>query len=233
MNTPNKFPGLPVTGSATRRGSVSELLATHTVLRNTYLLLSATLVFSALMAGLATMMNVGRINPLLSFAGMIGLLFWVQAARNSAMGLVAVFAFTGFVGFITGPIVSMYARAFPNGSELVMTALGGTGAIFLALSAYAMISRRDFSRMGSFLVIGAVVLMVASIANIFLHIAGLQLAVSAAAMVVFSGFMLYDTGRILDGGETNYISATVGLYLNIYNVFMSLLSILGFANRDD
>jgi len=232
MSSPNDFRVTTINGTATRRGGVSEVLATNTVLRNTYLLLAATLLFSAATAGLAVMLKVGRLNPLLTFGGMLGLLFWVQAARNSAWGLLAVFAFTGFVGFMTGPIVQMYVRVIPNGSNVVMLALGGTGAIFTALSTYALVSKRDFSKMGSFLIIGAVVLMVASVANLFLHIGGLSLAISAAAMVVFSGLMLYDTGRILDGGETNYISATVSLYLDIYNVFMSLLNLLSGSSRN-
>lgn len=232
MNSPNDTRVTTINPAGTRSGGVSELLATHTVLRNTYLLLAATLLFSAATAGLAVMLNIGRINPFIALGGMLGLLFWVQAARNSAWGLLAVFAFTGFIGFMTGPIVQMYVRVIPNGANVVMMALGGTGAIFTALSAYALISKRDFSKMGSFLIIGVVVLMVASVANLFLHIGGLSLAISAAAMVVFSGLMLYDTGRILDGGETNYISATVSLYLDIYNVFISLLNLLGGSSRN-
>ncbi len=232
MSSPNDYRLSPISATATRRSGVSELLATHTVLRNTYLLLAATLLFSAATAGLAVMMNVGRLNPLLTFGGMLGLLFWVQAARNSAWGLLAVFAFTGFTGLVTGPIVQLYARVIPNGSNVVMLALGGTGAIFTAMSVYAMVSKRDFSKLGSFMIVGAVVLMVASVANLFLHIGGLSLAISAGAMVVFSGLMIYDTSRIIDGGETNYISATVNLYLDIYNVFMSLLNLLSGSSRN-
>jgi len=232
MSSPNDSRITAINAATTRRSGVSEMLATHTVLRNTYILLAATLLFSAATAGLAVMMNVGRVNPFLMLGGMLGLLFWVQAARNSSWGLLAVFAFTGFVGFVTGPIVELYARVIPNGSNVVMLALGGTGAIFTALSAYALVSKRDFSKLGSFMIIGVVVLMVASIANLFLHITGLSLAISAAAMVVFSGLMLYDTGRIIAGGETNYISATVNLYLDIYNVFMSLLNLLAGSNRN-
>ncbi|MCK9385317.1 MAG: Bax inhibitor-1/YccA family protein [Nevskia sp.] len=232
MNSPNDY-RVTTLGSARTTGSgVSELLATHTVLRNTYILLAATLLFSAAMAAVSIVFNIGRLPSLLVLGGSLGLLFWVQAARNSAWGLLAVFAFTGFMGLMTGPIVQAYVRFIPNGANVVMMALGGTGAIFVALSAYALISKRDFSKLGSVMIIGAVVLMVASIANIFLHISGLSLAISAAAMVVFSGLMLYDTGRILDGGETNYISATVALYLDIYNVFISLLNLLGNSNRN-
>jgi modulator of FtsH protease len=224
MNSPNDY-RVTTLGSARTTGSgVSELLATHTVLRNTYILLAATLLFSAAMAAVSIVFNIGRLPSLLVLGGSLGLLFWVQAARNSA--------FTGFMGLMTGPIVQAYVRFIPNGANVVMMALGGTGAIFVALSAYALISKRDFSKLGSVMIIGAVVLMVASIANIFLHISGLSLAISAAAMVVFSGLMLYDTGRILDGGETNYISATVALYLDIYNVFISLLNLLGNSNRN-
>lgn len=230
MSTPNPFRAAPVAGVG--RSRAAELLATHTVLRNTYLLLAATLLFSALTASLSMAMGMRFLNPLLSLAISFGLLFWVQKARNSGWGLVAVFAFTGFFGFITGPMISLYLRAVPNGGQIVMTALGGTGLIFAAMSAYALTTRRDLSKLGSFLMIGAIVLMVASIANIFLHISGLQLAISAAAMVVFSGLMLYDTSRIIDGGETNYISATVSLYLDIYNVFISLLNLLSGSSRN-
>jgi len=150
---------------------------------------------SAATAGLAMALNLGRPHPLLVLAGMIGLLFWVEAARNSAWGLAAVFSFAGFVGLVTGPVVQAYVRFLPNGGNVVITALGGTAAIFVGLSAYALISRRDFSKLGSMLTAGAIILLVASVANIFLHISGMSLVISAMAMVVFSGFMLYDTGR--------------------------------------
>jgi len=221
---------LPSVGTTGQRAT--SLLASHRVLRNTYLLLAATLLMSAATAGLAMALNLGRPHPLLVLAGMIGLLFWVEAARNSAWGLAAVFSFTGFVGLVTGPVVQAYVRFLPNGGNVVITALGGTAAIFVGLSAYALISRRDFSKLGSMLTAGAIILLVASVANIFLHITGMSLVISAMAMVVFSGFMLYDTGRIIDGGETNYIRATVALYLDIYNVFMSLLNLLGSSNRN-
>ncbi len=211
----------------------STLLQQNAVLRNTYWLLSLTLLFSAGMAGLSMAMKVPPLHWAVMLIGMFGLLFLTQATRNSAWGLASVFAFTGFIGFATGPVINAYLTAFSNGAQLVMMAAGGTGAIFLGLSAYAMTTKRDFSGMGKFLMIGLLVIIVASIANIFLNITGLALAVSTAAMAIFSLLIVYDTQRIVQGGETNYISATVALYLNIYNLFMSLLQLSGFLGGED
>ncbi len=141
------------------------------------------------------------------------------------------FAFTGLLGFGLGPTLSHYL-SLPGGSQIVMTAMGGTGVIFLALSGYALTTRKDFSFMGGFLIVGLLVALVAMVANIFLAIPALSLALSAAIIMLFSGFILYDTGRMVNGGETNYIHATVGLYLNILNIFTSLLHLLG-AFGDD
>lgn len=216
-----------------RETAAPSALQTNSVLRNTYLLLSMTLLFSAGLAAVSMALRVPPLHWALMLGGMIGLLFLTHATRNSLWGLVSVFAFTGFIGFATGPVLNAYIGAFSNGAQLVMLAAGGTGAIFFGLSAYALTTRRDFSNLGKFLFIGLIVVVVASIANIFLQISGLALAVSTAAIAVFSGLILYDTQRIVNGGETNYISATVSLYLSIYNLFMSLLQLSGFLGGDD
>ncbi|MGR8948936.1 MAG: Bax inhibitor-1/YccA family protein [Gammaproteobacteria bacterium] len=207
-------------------------LATNKLIRNTYTLLSLTLIFSAMMAGLAVFVGAGRGVSLMCSIAALGLL-WLVLPRtaNSAAGLGVVFAFTGLLGFGLGPTIGYYL-AVPGGSQIVMTALGGTGVIFLALSGYALTTRRDFSFMGGFLVVGLLVALVAMLANIFLAIPALSMALSAAIIMLFSGFILYDTSRMINGGETNYIHATVGLYLSILNIFTSLLHLLG-AFGDD
>lgn len=210
-----------------------SILATNKVLKNTYLLLSMTLLFSAAMAGVAMVLNVPALHPLLVFGGAIGLLLLTNAFRNSAAGIACVFLFTGFMGFTLGPILNLYLYYYANGTQLVLTALGGTGVIFMALSGYVLTSRKDFTFMGGFLFVGVIVLILASLATFFLPIPGLQLALSCMAILIFSGFILYDTSRIIHGGETNYIMATVALYLDIYNIFVNLLSILGAFAGDD
>jgi len=161
-------------------------------------------------------------------------LIWFALPRtaNSAAGLGVVFAITGLLGFGLGPILSMYLK-LPNGSQTVMTALGGTGAIFLGLSAYALTTRRDFSFMGGFLFVGMLVVLGAGLLNIFLAVPALTLAISAVVILLMSGFILHDTSRMVNGGETNYILATVSLYLNMFNIFVSLLQLLGIAGSDD
>ncbi|MDD3764195.1 MAG: Bax inhibitor-1/YccA family protein [Nevskiales bacterium] len=218
----------------------ASLLSTHTVLRNTYLLLSMTLLFSAAMAGLSMAIGFRGLpaHGLIMLVGMLGLMFWVNAARNSSTGIVAVFAFTGFIGFMVGPLLSFYVQAIPNGSQLVLMALGGTGAIFMGLSAYVLTTRKDFSFMGGFLMAGLIAIVLLSVGTLIASMFGVQvqmlsLAISAAAMLLFSAMILFDTSRIIHGGETNYIMATVALYLDIYNIFMSLLHLLGFAASDD
>jgi len=207
-------------------------LSTNKVLRNTYLLLSMTLLFSAATAGIAMAIGAPVLPWWAALAGMFGLLFLVNATKNSAAGIASVFAFTGFVGFMLGPIISLYLR-MPNGGEVVTTSLLGTGAIFLGLSAYAVTTRKDFSYMGGFLFAGVIAIFVLALANIFLALPWLSLAISAAAMLVFSALILFDTSRIVNGGETNYLMATIALYLDIYNVFISLLNITGFLSGDE
>lgn len=213
-----------------RSGSAESALSTNKVLRNTYMLLSMTLLFSAACAGLAMAMHLGHGTALiLSFVG-LGLLFVVNATADSGKGLFWVFAFTGVMGAAIGPMLNVYL-SLPNGPSLVMQALGGTAVIFFALSGYALTTRKDFSFMGGFLFVGLIVIVVASIANIFLHIPAVSLAISAAAVLVFSGLILFDTSRIINSGETNYIRATVALYLDIYNLFIHLLNLLARAQR--
>jgi modulator of FtsH protease len=192
-----------------------------------------TLLFSALMAGASMMLNVPPIMNLVALGGSIVLLWFVlPRTANSSSGIFVVFGITGLMGLGLGPILNMYL-ALQNGGQIIGTALGGTGAIFLALSAYSMTTRKDFSFLGGFLFTGMIVVLIAALANIFLEIPALSLAVSGAVIMIMSGFILYDTSRMVNGGETNYVLATVGLYLSIYNIFVSLLQILGAFGSDD
>ena len=200
------------------------------VLRNTYALLSMTLLFSAATAGISMALNLPHPGLLLTLAGYFGLLFATARFRNSGLGLVFVFALTGFMGYTLGPILNAYL-GLAGGGQLVMTALGATGAIFLGLSGYALVSRRDFSFMGGFLMVGILVAFVASLGALFFEIPALSLAVSAAFVLLMAGLILYETSNIIHGGETNYIMATVTLYVAIFNLFTSLLHLLGFMNE--
>ena len=206
--------------------SQPSVLSTNKVIRNTYTLLSMTLLFSALTAGIAVMTNMPFMNPIITLVGYFGLLFLTTRFRNSALGLLFVFALTGFMGLTLGPIISAYLH-LPNGGQIVMTAMGGTGVIFLGLSGYALTTRKDFSFIGGFLMVGILVAFLASIASLFLAMPGLSLAVSAMFILLMSGLILYQTSEIIHGGETNYIMATVTLYVSIYNLFVSLLQLLG------
>ncbi len=208
------------------------VLGVNKVIRNTYILLSMTLLFSALTAGLSMALNLPHPGMLLTLVGYFGLLFLTSKFRNSAMGLVFVFALTGFMGLTLGPIISMYLQ-LPHGSQLVMTALGATGLIFLSLSGYALTSRKDFSFMGAFLMVGILVAFLAGLAAVFFSMPGLSLAVAAMFVLLMSGLILYETSQLVHGGETNYIMATVGLYVSIYNLFLSLLQLLGAFSGDD
>jgi modulator of FtsH protease len=206
--------------------SEQSVLATNKVLRNTYTLLSMTLLFSALCAGIAVMTNMPPLGMIVTLVGYFGLLFLTTRFRNSGLGLLFVFALTGFMGLTLGPIVNMYL-SLPNGEQIVMTAMGGTGVIFLGLSGYALTTRKDFSFIGGFLMVGILVAFLAGIASMFLSMPGLSLAVSAMFVLLMSGLILYQTSQIIHGGETNYIMATVTLYVSIYNLFVSLLQLLG------
>ncbi len=215
------------------RRPVESILSTNKVLKNTYLLLSMTLIFSAAMAGVSIYLSFPPIHWALQLGGMIGLLMLTNVFKNSAMGVLCVFAFTGFMGLTAGPTINLYLSFFSNGAELVMTAAGGTGVIFLALSGYVLTTRKDFSFMGGFLFVGLIVMIVASLANLFFQVPALQLALSAASIMLFSGYILYDTSKIIHGGETNYVMATVQLFLDIYIIFMNLLHILGSLSGRD
>jgi len=206
--------------------SEQSVLATNKVLRNTYTLLSLTLLFSALCAGIAVMTNMPPLGMIVTLVGYFGLLFLTTRFRNSGLGLLFVFALTGFMGLTLGPIVNMYL-SLPNGDQIIMTAMGGTGVIFLGLSGYALTTRKDFSFIGGFLMVGILVAFLAGIASLFLSMPGLSLAVSAMFVLLMSGLILYQTSQIIHGGETNYIMATVTLYVSIYNLFVSLLQLLG------
>jgi modulator of FtsH protease len=209
-----------------------SVLATNKVIRNTYTLLSMTLLFSALCAGAAVVMNMPPLGLIITLVGYFGLLFLTSKFRNSGLGLLFVFALTGFMGLTLGPIISAYL-SLPNGSQIVMTAMGGTGVIFLGLSGYALTSRKDFSFMGGFLMVGILVAFLAGIASLFFSMPGLSLAVSAMFVLLMSGLILYETSQIVHGGETNYIMATVTLYVSIYNLFTSLLHLLGAFGGDE
>ena len=201
--------------------------AINSVLRNTYALLSMTLLFSAATAGVAMATNAPPMHWLLVLGGYFGLLFLTTALRNSVWGIASVFALTGFMGYTLGPMLNAYIGAFSNGTELVMMALGGTGVIFLGLSAYALTTRQDFSFLRGFLLVGILVMFLAGIAALIFQLPALSLAVSAAFVLLMSGLILYQTSEIIHGGETNYIMATVTLYVAIFNLFTSLLHLLG------
>ncbi len=210
-----------------------SVLAVNKVLRNTYMLLGLTLAFSALTAAFAMASNAAPINIWVMLIGFYALLFLTHKLANSAWGLLSVFALTGFMGYTLGPILGFY-MATANGSQLVMTALGGTAFIFFGLSGYALVSRKDFSFLSGFMVAGFFVILAAMIANIFLQIPALQLALSAAFMLFSSAAILMQTGAIVNGGERNYILATVTLYVSLYNIFISLLNLLtAFGGGDE
>lgn len=212
--------------------SSAQTLATNRLIRNTYTLLALTLAFSAVTAGMSMLFELPFINPWIMLAVYFGLLFLTTKFRNSGMGIVCVFALTGFLGLTLGPILSLYL-ALPNGSQLVMQALGATAFIFFALSGYALVSRKDFSFMGGFLFVGLLVAFFAGLAAIFFNMPTLMLAVSAAFVLLASGLILFQTSAIVNGGETNYIMATVTLYVSLYNLFTSLLHLLAAFSGDD
>jgi len=211
----------------------TETHLTNEVLRNTYSLLSMTLLFSTFTAWLGITMNIGMFNPLTTLIGYFALLFLTSKFSDSGLGIIFVFALTGFIGLTLGPILSLYMTTFSNGSQLVMTALGGTSIIFLGLSGYALTTRKDFSFIGGFLMVGILVAFLAGIVAMFVpNMPGLSLGVSAMFILLMSGLILYQTSEIIHGGETNYILATVTLYVSIYNLFVSLLHILAAFSGD-
>jgi modulator of FtsH protease len=189
--------------------------------------------FSALMAYVSFAMHARPMNPFVMMIGAYGLIFLTSALRNSALGIVSVFAFTGFMGYTLGPILNLYIANFSNGAQIISTALGGTGLIFLALSGYVLTTRKDFSYLNGFLFVASMVAFLAMIAGVFFQMPALQLLISAVFVLISSGMILFQTSAIIHGGETNYILATVSLFVSIYNLFISLLNLLGaFSNRD-
>ena len=211
----------------------TSAIATNKVLRNTYLLLSMTLLFSGFTAALSMLMNTPPMTYLISvIGGMVIAMFVLPRFANSPAGIGIVFLITGMLGFGLGPVLSMYA-SLPNGGNIITLSLGGTGVIFMGLSAYALTTKKDFSFLGGFLMVGFLLVLLAALANIFLQIPAMSLMISAVVIMIMSGFILYDTSRIIHGGETNYVLATIGLYMTIFNIFISLLQILGIMSNDD
>lgn len=198
------------------------------VLRNTYMLLALTIGFSAITASITSMLNIGMIGYFAMIIGAFISLFIVQKKADSASGLAWVFVFTGLIGGAIGPVISAYLAAGAGG--LVAQALGATAVVFFTLSGYALVSKKDFSFLGGFLMVGLVVALLAIVANIFFQMPAMSMAINALIIFVMSGLILFDTSRIIHGGETNYIRATVSLYLSIYNIFMSILALLGASN---
>jgi modulator of FtsH protease len=206
--------------------------AVNKVLRNTYILLAMTLTGSAVAAGISMALELSAMAGLgLSLLG-LALVFVVMKTADKASGIAWVFLFTAVMGASIGPMLNRFA-ALPNGPELIMQAFGATALIFFSLSAYTLTSKKDFSFMGNFLFVGLVMAVIAGIANIFFQVPALHLAINAVIVLIMSGFILFDTSRIVNGGETNYIRATVGLYLNIFNLFTSLLQLLGIFGNDE
>lgn len=222
----------------TTSSSVITSAETSKVIRNTYNLLAMTLLFSAVTAGASMAVQPPAFTGIICSLIAMGLIWFVlPRTANSAAGLGVVFGITGLLGFGLGPILSHYL-AMPNGGSTVMAAMGSTAAVFLTLSAYVMITKKDFSFMGGFLMAGMVIVIVAMLVLIGAAMFGypmpmMSLALSAMVALLMAGFMLYDTSRLVNGGETNYLMATIGIYLSIYNMFVALLQLIGFAGGDD
>lgn len=214
-------------------GVRSGAIETNSVIRNTYILLSMTLAFSAFTALAAMATGAPALPWYLVLGGYFGLLFLTNSLRNSVWGIASVFALTGFMGYTLGPLLSFYLTAFSNGSQLVAMAFGGTATIFLGLSAYALTTRKNFSFMGGFLMAGILVAFLAGLGALVFSMPGLSLAVSAMFILLMAGLILWQTSEMIHGGETNYIMATVTLYVAIFNLFTSLLHLLGVFGGDD
>ena len=213
-------------------GAALSTLRTHRVLRNTYALLSMTLLFSAAVAAASVALALPAPGLVLTLVGFFGLFFLVSKVRDSAWALPAVFALTGFMGYTLGPLLTR-TLSLPGGAQVVTLALAATGATFLALSAYALASRRDFGFMGGFLFAGMVIALLLGLGAVFMQIPALGLAVAGMVALLSAALILFETSRVVNGGETNYVMATVGLYLSVFNLFSSLLSLLGFGGSND
>lgn len=212
--------------------AAKSALATSKVLKNTYLLLSATLIFSAAMAAVAMATNMPPLGIMVTLIGYFGLLFLTSKFRNSAIGIVCVFALTGFMGLTLGPMLSAYIENVPNGGQLVLTSLGTTGLIFFALSAYVLTTRKDFSFMRGFLMVGMLGVIGVIVIGFFVDMSAFSMAISAAIVLLMSGMILYQTSAIIHGGERNYIMATISLYVSLYNIFIHLLMLFGMGGDD-
>jgi modulator of FtsH protease len=221
----------PVNRSNTAIGVTSSA---NELLRKTYMLLGGTLVFSGLTAYYAMVTNAAPVSIVILLVGYFGLLFATNALRKSPWGIVAVFALTGFMGYTLGPIINMYLHQYANGQQIVFTALGSTGLIFFALSAYTITTKKDFSYLGGFLMVAITGAVLLSLIGFFFHAPMLSLVVSGAFILLSSGLILFQTSLIVNGGETSYIMATVTLYVALFNLFVSLLNILGaFSGRSN
>jgi modulator of FtsH protease len=204
----------------------------QSVLKNTYLLLGLTLAFSAVCAMFSMSTNAPQLGIILTLVGVYGLMFLTYKLSNSAWGLLAVFAFTGFMGYTLGPLLNMVTHTFTNGNQIIMNAFGGTALIFFALSGYVLTTKKDFSFMGGFLMVGTIVALIAVIAGLFFHAPAMQLAISGLFVLLSSGWILWQTSEIIQGGETNYIRATIGLYVQLYNLFVSLIQLISAFSGD-
>ncbi len=213
-------------------GQSSHSLEVQRVLRNTYALLAMTLIFSASVAAAAVTWKWPSPGLVLTLIGYFGLLFAIHRLQNSAWALPLVFGLTGFMGYTLGPILTHYLSV-PGGAQTVSMALGATGVTFMALSAYALTSRKDFSFMGSFLFMGMIIAMLAGLAAIFFDIPALSLAVSAMVVLLSAGLILFETSQIVNGGERNYVMATVSLFVSVFNLFTSLLALFGIGGNSD
>ena len=227
---PGQYP-TEFAGSASSSGELHSADVKR-VLRNTYALLAMTLLFSAGVAVATLALRLPAPGLILTLVGYFGLLFAVHKLQNSGWALAAIFALTGFMGYTLGPLLT-HSLALPGGAQTVSLALAATGATFLALSGYVLLSRRDFSFMGGFLFVGMVIALIAGIAAVFLQMPALGLAVSSMVALLSAGLILFETSRIVNGGETNYVMATVGLYVSVFNLFTSLLSLFGFGGSND
>lgn len=212
--------------STVQRAGSGEMIQINTVLKNTYIMLALTLIFSAVTSAIAMHTNASSPNIFLFIVVAIGFPFLLQAVKNSPWAIVITFAYTGFIGWAIGPILNMYIKGFTNGPELIMLALGSTGLIFLMLSAIAMNPKRDFSRIGGFLAVGVIMAFIASLVNIFfLKLPMFQVAISVVFSLISGGYILYMTNQIIRGGERNYLIATVVLYVSLVNIFLTLLQL--------
>lgn len=232
MENINKVPAVTAVGDYAANDSNAIQADASRVLRNTYALLSMTLLFSAAVASVSVALKLPSPGIIVTLVGYFGLLFLVYKQRNNIWALPAVFALTGFMGYTLGPMLTQ-TLSLPGGGQIVTMALATTGITFLALSAYVLKTRRDFSFMGGFLFAGMIIALLAGLAAVFMQIPALGLAVSAMVALLSAGLILYETSRIVNGGETNYVLATVGLYVSIFNLFTSLMSLFGLGGGDD